>query len=129
MTAFWVYLFPPTVVPFNLVHAVVINAYVDISWGFELKLDPRVTGALGVELEKSLPTFLHFAFFASVFRIKTQFCKITCEVQWNWFMARIPFAGAYCSNYFNWSDADFELRLKESKTLISKWHSKDPLTW
>lgn len=42
-------------------------------------------------------------------------------------MARIPFA-VYCSNYFNWSDADFELRFEVSKAVTPKWYSKEPLT-
>lgn len=44
-------------------------------------------------------------------------------------MARISFLGAYCSNHFNCSDADFELRLEVSKAVTPKWHWKDPLTW
>lgn len=46
----------------------------------QLKLDLQVTGTLGIELEKSLPTYLHFAFLVTVFKIKIQFCKITIEI-------------------------------------------------
>lgn len=41
-------------------------------------------------------------------------------------MVRIPFLGAYCSNHFNWSGADFELRLEVSKSSNSKVALKGP---
>lgn len=96
----------------------------------QLKLDLQVTGTLGMELGKSLPTYLHFAFSVPVFRIKIQFCKSTFEIIMELVHGKkIPFVGAYCSNHFNWSDADFELRLKISKARTPKKHSKNPLTW
>lgn len=41
-------------------------------------------------------------------------------------MARILFVGAYCSNYFNWCDADFDLRPKSIKCNNSKVPLKGP---
>lgn len=67
---------PPTVAPFNLAHAVVINMLIPHR-DWKLKLDLGVTGALGMELEESLSTYLNFAVFVSVFRV--QFCKIMCS--------------------------------------------------
>lgn len=72
--------FSPKVAPFNLVHAVVINAYVDISWGFatQVRLLSHWCSWDGT-WEESAHLFT-FCILCVSFRIKIQLCKITYEV-------------------------------------------------